>query len=519
MPAESTKSNQFVVEAREHLAGMTAALIAIERGGKDPRAYFEQLLRSAHSIKGGAGFIGRHKIEQLAHLIETAFENMRDGRIAATPEAIDRLLGALDRIGGMIDDLEHSERADITELLARLQPLIESASTTGVVRVQTNQQSMNSSAAVPQRIEFPISENVRAGWQQSWAFLYGVKLDWFACEREFNLSAIEVARRIEEAGTVLDSRIDLIGPSLDDGLPVPPLWYRAIVASELDAEPFARRLNIPCAAIIQLEGAPNRSPKPAPPPVESKSRPTAASTSLRISVPLIDRMMELAGELALVRNQAVRSTDPANAPMRRLMRRLDSVTDELQSAALRMRMQPVSNLFDRFPRLVRDLARQLGKEIELDISGSEVELDKTVLEILTDPLTHLIRNCCDHGIELPEQRTSSGKSPSGRIKLSARQDRGQIVIEVRDDGKGLDPDAIKRKAIEQGIKRKYEIDALSERQLYDLILLSGFSTASQVTDISGRGVGMDVVKTNLDQAGGIIEIDSSVGSGTIFTLR
>lgn len=522
MPANSSQSHQFVVEAREHLASMTAALIAIERGGEDPRMRVEQLLRSAHSIKGGAGFTGRAKIEQLAHSIETAFENIRDGHLAATPEAIDTLLGALDRIGGMIDDLEHSDETDISELLTRIERLNQSPPPPpSAIRLPARPPSTIDGVAVPQASEFPVSERVQSNWQQGGAFLYGVKLDWFACERDFDISALEVARRLEQAGTVLDSRFDLVGPSLKEGLPAAPLWYRAIVASELDADPFAKRLNIPCAAIIRLEGSSGRTARvsPAPPPAESRPRPAAAATSLRISVPLIDRMMELAGELALVRNQAVRSTDPANAPLRRLMRRLDSVTDELQDAALRMRMQPVSNLFDRFPRLVRDLARQLGKEIEIEISGSEVELDKTVLEILADPLTHLIRNCCDHGIEMPDQRTSNGKSPAGLIRLSARQDRGQIVIEVRDDGKGLDPAAIKRKAIEQGIKRAHELDALSERQLYDLILLSGFSTASKVTDLSGRGVGMDVVKTNLDQAGGFVEIDSAVGRGSIFTLR
>ncbi len=523
LPAETNNSERFVIEAREHLAEMTAALIALERGDSDPRARIEQLLRSAHSIKGGAGFTGRKTIEQLAHSMEAAIENVRDGEIAATPEVIDILLAALDRMGGMIDDLEHSDEVDISEPMARLKPLIEPAKQSarleiGVVKSHPAPPPVLSAA---QPNEFPMSERVRSGWQQGSAFLYGVKLDWFACESDFDLDPLEVASRLEGAGKVLDSRPDLSGPSLMDGLPTPPLWYRAIVSSSLEPGQFSKKLDIPCAAILCLQNVSSHaeSAPSAPPPPPPRAKAPAAASSLRISVSLIDRMMELAGELALVRNQALRSTDPAKASMRRLMRRLDSVTTELQNAALRLRMQPASNLFERFPRLVRDLARQLGKQIEMQIVGSEVELDKTVLEILADPLTHLIRNCCDHGIESPEQRARSGKPPAGLIRLSARQDRGQIVIEIRDDGKGLDPDAIKRKAIEQGIKGRSELEALSQRQLYDLILLSGFSTAARVTDISGRGVGMDVVKTNLDQIGGIVEIDSAVGRGTIFSLR
>ncbi|MBC8107415.1 MAG: chemotaxis protein CheW [Anaerolineae bacterium] len=531
MSSESTNSNRFVLEAREHLAVMSAALIALERGEDDPRARIDQLLRAAHSVKGGAGFTGRRKIEQLTHSMETALENVRDGRVAASAEVIDILLAALDRVSGMIDDLDHSDQADISEPLARLRPLVElpsddSSTGASAIAVKPTPAAARTASAVSvvQPSEFPLSDRVRSGWHAGAASLYGVKFDWFECEREFGLSTLDVARRVEGTGTVLDSRVELVGPALEDGLPGAPFWYRAIVSSALEPDEFRAQLDIPCAAIIRLTNVPSGKPA-ARVPVEAKPKPVAAAgasaagASLRISVPLIDRIMELAGELALVRNRALRSTDPANAVMRRLMRRLDSVTTDIQDAALRMRMQPVGNLFDRFPRLVRDLARQLGKQIEIQITGAEVELDKTVLEILADPLTHLVRNCCDHGIDLPENRARAGKPDAGLVTLSARQDRGQIVIEVRDDGKGLDPDAIKRKAIEQGIKGRSELEALSKRQLYDLILLAGFSTAAKVTDLSGRGVGMDVVKTNLDQIGGVVEIDSTFGQGTLFSLR
>ena len=525
MSTEPSHKQRFVVEAREHLAGMTSSLMALERGEGDARAHFERLLRSAHSIKGEAGFSGRNKVEQLAHVMETALEHIRDGSCSPTAEVIDILLSALDRLSVLVDDLEHSEEADLTDLLARLRPLIEPSAAAGEVRsfpaaapLRRDSASTPLATSVVQPGEFPLSERVLAAWQQHASCLYGVKLDWFQCERDYGLAPLEVAQRLERAGSVLDSRMDFAGPGFAEGLPGPPLWYRAIVSSALKPEQFAHQLGIPCAAIVRLESVDNGPRPPARPAASSPQRTSSAATSLRIPVSLIDRMMGLAGELVLVRNQAVHSTDPAMVHLRRLMRRLDSVTNELQDAALRMRMQPVGTLFDRFPRLVRDLARQLGKQIDIRISGTEVELDKTILEMLSDPLTHLVRNCCDHGIELPDERARARKAPAGVIDLSACQQGGRILIQVRDDGHGLDREAIKRKALQQGVRSQDELDQLSEQQVYGLILLSGFSTAARVTDLSGRGVGMDVVKTNLEQIGGVLEIDSAPGAGTVFTL-
>ncbi|MFO0827642.1 MAG: chemotaxis protein CheW [Phycisphaerales bacterium] len=524
MALDAKFSEKFATEAREHLAALAAALIAIERGADDPRPHVELSMRAAHSIKGGAGLVGLRNIESLAHRVETVLEDIREGRVPVTARATDLLLSAVDRITALVDDLAHSEAADVSAILAALADVAASAGDRGAVASPSAALAV-SAAAQPR--EFPITGRVRSVVPPAGESLYGVKLDFFACERDLGLDAIQVASRIERAGTVIDSRCDVTTGSLRDGLAAPPFWFRAIVSSPRDLDAFVRALDIPCAAVIRLEipdsheesgaGRPKAASTPAPR--------AATASSLRVAIPIIDRVMELAGELALVRNQTLSAAtrtaagQDADVSRRQLLRRLDSVTNELQTAALRMRMQPVAQLFDRFPRLVRDLARQLGKQIDVEITGSEVELDKTVLELLTDPLTHLVRNCCDHGIETPDVRTSLGKPPTGTIRLSARQDRAQIVIEVRDDGKGIDVAAIRRKAVAQGLRTQEELDALEERQVFDLILLSGFSTAANVTDVSGRGVGMDVVKTNVDQAGGSVEIDSTRGQGSIFSLR
>ena len=243
------------------------------------------------------------------------------------------------------------------------------------------------------------------------------------------------------------------------------------------------------------------------------------SVSLRIHVELLDRLMNLVGELTLVRNQALLAFGELDGTPRAVIQRLNSVTSELQVSVLKTRMQPVGSLFDRFPRMVRDLSRQLGKEIELVTVGQEVELDKTVLEQLSDPLIHLIRNSIDHGLETPRVRLHAGKPRIGKVTLFAKTADGQVVIEVRDDGRGIDPNAIRTKVLALGLKTEAELSKISPKELYSYILLPGFSTAKQVSDVSGRGVGMDVVRTNIERLEGSLTIDSKPGKGTSMVMR
>ncbi len=251
----------------------------------------------------------------------------------------------------------------------------------------------------------------------------------------------------------------------------------------------------------------------------TKSSPSEKTTSLRIPVDLLDRLMNLVGELTLIRNQSLLAFEGIEGTSRAVIQRLNSVTTELQDAVLKTRMQPVGHLFGRFPRMVRDLARQLGKQVELVMIGQEVELDKTVLEQLSDPLTHLIRNSIDHGLETPEVRIRSDKQSVGRVTLSATAADGQVIIEIRDDGRGIDPNAVRDKVLALGLKTEAELQKISSKELYSYILLPGFSTARQVSDVSGRGVGMDVVKTNVERLEGSLTIDSAPGIGMSMILR
>jgi two-component system chemotaxis sensor kinase CheA len=245
---------------------------------------------------------------------------------------------------------------------------------------------------------------------------------------------------------------------------------------------------------------------------------TAAESTLRVDVTLLNRMMNLVGELVLTRNQVLQATS-ADPNMTLLSRRLDMVTADLRESVMKARMQPVSNIFSKIPRIVRDLSQSLGRRVRLQMEGQETELDKSLLEAIKDPLTHAVRNSLDHGIELPEVRQAAGKDPEGVLKLRASQEGSHVVIEVSDDGAGIAVEKVRQKAIERGLMTAERAAQLGERELLQLVFLPGFSTASAVTNVSGRGVGMDVVRTNVEKIGGKVEIDSRVGKGTTLRMR
>jgi len=259
---------------------------------------------------------------------------------------------------------------------------------------------------------------------------------------------------------------------------------------------------------------------PAQQKAPSEPSPTSQDTSLRVQVQLLEALMNLAGELVLSRNQLLEALGIGETrAVQASAQRINLVTSELQEAIMQTRMQSIGNIFNKFPRVVRDLAKSLGKEVRLDLSGKEVEMDKTIIEGLSDPLTHMVRNSVDHGIETPDVRKAQGKDPVGQVQLSAYHEAGQVVIEISDDGKGIDVDRIAAGAVSRGLMTQEQVRAMSKRELLSLIFLPGMSTAEKVTDVSGRGVGMDVVKTNLDRLGGTVEIETAVGGGSKFRIR
>jgi two-component system, chemotaxis family, sensor kinase CheA len=305
---------------------------------------------------------------------------------------------------------------------------------------------------------------------------------------------------------------------------VPPPAPVAPVAPPAPAA-VASKPKPPVSAVASANGGAKPAAAPVatnPAPATDKAAAAGAAqpeASVRINVEILDELMTLAGELVLVRNQQLMVSEKADPLLRAAVQRLNLVATELQETIMRTRMQPMGNLFSRFPRVVRDLGQKLGKQIEIDATGNEVDVDKTILESLADPLKHLVRNSCDHGLEGPEERLAGGKPAIGRIVLRAYHEGGQINIEIRDDGRGVNIPRVKAKALENGLKTQAELAAMSDKDAIRLIFLPGFSTAEQVTDVSGRGVGMDVVKTAIEKLGGQLDIESVAGQGTVIHLR
>jgi two-component system chemotaxis sensor kinase CheA len=272
----------------------------------------------------------------------------------------------------------------------------------------------------------------------------------------------------------------------------------------------------PVAPVVQPEPVPASAGEPSP----TAKAPSIAETTLRVDVGFLDRLMNLVGELVLTRNQVLQhSASLVDTPLNAISQRLNLITTELQEAVMKSRMQPIGLVWNKFPRVVRDLASSLGKDIALDMEGAGTELDRTIIEAIKDPLTHLVRNSCDHGIEAPAQRVEQGKPPRGHLSLRAFHEGGQVNIEIADDGAGIDPARVKAKAVERGLIRAGESQRLSDRDVINLVFLPGFSTAQAVTNISGRGVGMDVVRTHIEHIGGTVDLVSEPGRGTTVRVR
>jgi len=460
----------FIEESLEHLADIENDLLAIEEGGADIDVELvNKVFRAAHSIKGGAGFMGLTVIQNLAHAAENVLGLVRRENLGPSPDIVNMLLLDADELQQLIEDVGNSNDVDITEHVNALNAIYEGG------EVPAKPETEKVEAAPEPEVEKPQADAVEP----------------------------EPEEKIEE-----------VQPPQKEAQPEP-----AADTQETQPEPAP-----------EPEPIPEPPPEPVSPPAPKaaakkttktkKSTPQKADTSIRVTVSLLDQLMNLAGELVLSRNQllqTITSGDVRNAET--VGQRIDLVTSELQEAIMLTRMQPIGNVFNKFPRVVRDLSKKLGKQMDLTIVGKDVELDKTIIEAINDPLTHLVRNSVDHGIEPPDERIRKGKEAKGLIVLKAYHAAGQVVIEISDDGKGLDGNMLAETAINKGLLTPEQAKAMSEKERTNLILLPGFSTAKKVTDVSGRGVGMDVVKTNLDQLGGSIEIESEVGQGSTISIK
>jgi two-component system chemotaxis sensor kinase CheA len=547
---------EYLAECREHLTTIEADLLSMEQAGADiDEQLVNRVFRAAHSIKGGAGFFDLLQIKELAHRTENVLDLVREGRMVPTSEVVSILLLAFDKLRGMIQDHTNSNQADITDFTAALSRLTEqhlspeqqhSQDEVVTVEVPGTGRLLTGSA-------FDLDQAARAG-----KHIYAIEYDLIHDVQRRAKTPLDVLNHIMKCGTLLATAFDIESAGTLEDEPSNQLLLDVLYATVLDEYSVSQILDVrpervhriddrrgnsapaPAAPAVTARVAETvavpapAAPKPAPPKAapsqaaaehgepgsKSASNSAVAETTVRLNVALLDSLMTLAGELVLGRNQlneAVRSGDKQG--VRAGAHRVSLVTSELQEAVSLTRMQPVSSLFSKFPRLVRDLANELGKEVQLKLEGGDVELDKTILEGLSDPLTHMVRNSVDHGIENPAARVAASKPSLGTVTLSAKHQAGQVVIEISDDGKGLSGEKIAASALAKGMITADQLQSMSEYDKRALIFMPGVSTAEKLSNISGRGVGMDVVKTNLDKLGGKVEIDSVPGKGSSFRIK
>src|SRR6267378_3011577 len=453
---------EFLTETNESLDTVDNQLVRFEQDPNNAKI-LDNIFRLVHTIKGTCGFLGLPRLEALAHAGETLMGKFRDG-MPVTADAVTLILSSIDRIKEILGGLEATE----TEPEGTDQDLIDPL-------VQLSMQSFTTApepVAVKEEVLSPpqtLERELRPG---------EVSLD--ELERAFRETATEIA---------------------------PPLAPAPRPAPAQDTAPVIAALKKPAAAKSVVE-------------VEVLEADKIANQSIRVNVDTLEHLMTMVSELVLTRNQLLEiSRRNDDTEFKVPLQRLSNVTAELQEGVMKTRMQPIGNAWQKLPRIVRDLAGELHKQIELEMHGADTELDRQVLDLIKDPLTHMVRNSADHGLETPSERAAAGKPEQGTIRLSAYHEGGHILICIADNGRGLNTERIKAKAVASGLVSEADLEKMTEAQIHKFIFAPGFSTAASVTSVSGRGVGMDVVRTNIDQIGGTIDIKSVAGEGSSVTIK
>lgn len=493
----------FLLEAGELLSQVDNKLVDLEKR-PDDRDLLNDIFRGFHTIKGGAGFLNVEHLVTLCHRTENLFDKLRNGELTLNPELMDVILAATGSVRDMFVHLSQGVQPGAADpaLIASLEAALAG-------------KLVPSKAAAPAPAPAPVAEVAPA----------------VVAAPEPPAPAPAVAPA--SSSTIDDINWEVLHAVLTGG----PIPQPAVAPAAVVAAPVAEETAAP-AAVAEMAPprptAPEPTPQPAPQPQRAAPPPSAPpslnpqkETTIRVDTARLDQVLNLSGEIGLTKNrisnlksqvlhgktdqETLKALDVA-------VSQLDLLVSDLQNAVMKTRMQPIGRLFQKYPRLARDLARQLGKDVELVLSGEETELDKTMIEDLNDPLVHLVRNAVDHGVETTEERLASNKPVKSIVTLSASQLGDHIYIEISDDGKGMRPDIIRSKAVQKGLIDNEIANSLDDRQSLHLIFMPGFSTKDEISSVSGRGVGMDVVRSNVEALGGRVEIASTPGEGTTFTM-
>ena len=479
----------FLQEANDLLSDVDNKLVDLERASDD-RRLLNDIFRGFHTIKGGAGFLNATELVSLCHLTENLFDKLRNGEMALTPELMDTIMAATQEVRAMFGELAQSTqpRAAQPHVTAALKAALEGDLHAHPVAAAA------APAAPVAATPAPVPQPVQSGSA-------GSEPDWQALH-----------------GAVTGAVPATVAPSAPVAVaaPVEPVVEPPVVVTP-HFPPEGRRSTDKPGAIATGAPAGRRA----------EEKVAARESTIRVDTARLDQVLNLSGEIGLTKNRltslradilAGRNDSDTLHALDQAVSQLDLLVSDLQNSVMKTRMQPIGRLFQKYPRIARDLARQLGKDVELALIGEETEVDKTMIEDLADPLVHLVRNAVDHGVESPEERIASGKPAKSVVRLEARQEGDHIVLIIADDGRGMSPERIRMKAIEKGLIREEEANTLDDRQSLNLIFLPGFSTKMEASAVSGRGVGMDVVKTNIQKLNGSVEIRSEPGKGSVFLI-
>lgn len=473
--------SEFITETTESISLLDSEMVKLEQNPEDA-AILGNIFRIMHTIKGTCGFLGLPRLESVAHASENVLGKIRDKQLNASADAVTLVLESLDSIKMLIEHLSTNgaePEGDDSDLIGRLNFFADTG-TIGGGAANSNHHAAPAPAAevAAPAVEAPAAES---------AFPF-FKDDGMDPEMSAAIAKIE-----------------------------------AEMAAKAKAEASAAAAPAPVAAAPAAKPAAKaEAPKAAPKKEEAKSEGEGggANQSIRVSIDVLENLMQMVSELVLTRNQLMQvARTKEDKEFLTPLQQLSHITSELQEGVMKTRMQPIGNAWSKFPRLIRDLSLELGKKIELKMEGAETELDRQLLEVIKDPLTHMVRNSCDHGLETPAERLAAGKGEMGTVTLSAYHEGGHIIIDIIDDGRGINIERVKKKALENGIATEEQLEQMSEKQIAQFIFAAGFSTAEKVTSVSGRGVGMDVVKTNIQKIGGAIDLDSSWGNGSKVSIK
>jgi two-component system chemotaxis sensor kinase CheA len=523
----------FIEESKEHLQSINAELLKLEEDPENP-AIVNEIFRSAHTLKGMAASMGFEDLASLTHEMENVLDLVRNSKLTITSEILDVIFSCVDLIEKMIDSIEQGGdgKEDVTDVVRQL-TMIHSPSKS--IDPETNQAMQESAATAIEELEIDqyqlsvINEAKKTGNR---LYQITVQLDEKCVMK--SVRAYMVFQAAEEIGEIIQSYppVEQIEEENFD------FSFTILLLSELDPREIQAQFH-PISEITEVivtertaqEVVPSNETadalKSSNQPKQQQNKEDAAgskkkhrSKSIRVDIEKLDHLMNLFSELIIDRGRLEQiSRKSEMTELAETVEHMTRISTDLQGLILNMRMVQVEQVFSRFPRMVRDLAKELNKKVQLVVEGEETELDRTVIDEIGDPLVHLLRNAMDHGLEETEERVAIGKPEEGKILLKAYHSGNQVFIEVADDGKGINREKVLNKAIERGLVSQTEAETLTDNQIYSLILASGFSTAEKVSDISGRGVGLDVVKTKIESLGGSISIESEPGKGSIFRIQ